>query len=611
MALNLVTVVKDYVQKRNPEKLLEVFLEYMASKSPDSDFLELYEALDYLSTHANDLSHHLTEITEFIFEYLLEHQYYNQLKKFLCEHGNFFTPTAKQRSEIIMFYKTQYAYIENINEILHHSGIYETERLGDAIRAIEKLITFRPSTPVYNSRFGYGEIVKIDWLLDCVVVNFFSGQQHLIPLSSALSILEVLESNNFFYLKIKSPQKIEELILENPERLLTILARDLQKKLTAKDIKELLKDTVNPDLIDKLIKLLKLTSENNTTKRYQKTCKTDKEEINYNDLLSAPSEEIVRILKASPRAQKEKIVEFLLLNNKELVFNLFLNSTDKQIWEIIFNQLPSEHLTSIITRVFNEYRQYPQQFFYLVKSGVFDDKLEILLRHLDLASQKKLASEVRKQIIANNYQLISSALENLDTSQAFKILARINELSNFYPEEKDFIYKLFEKKFGRLNTQKDDWVYHTERAIKLKQEELNRLKYEELPKVAAEVAQARSYGDLRENFEYKAAKEKQKRLFNLITQIEDALKKARPIDFSQIDTTKVSIGTKVTLINDEGKNINYTILGPWDSDLTAGIISYLAPFAQKLLGKTVGDEVLDLEGRRYKILAISKPDLLS
>jgi hypothetical protein len=104
------------------------------------------------------------------------------------------------------------------------------------------------------------------------------------------------------------------------------------------------------------------------------------------------------------------------------------------------------------------------------------------------------------------------------------------------------------------------------------------------------------------------------------------LARARPIDFNKIETDKVNIGTKVRLQRIEENNqslceglpspeievgkpltpLTFTILGPWDSDLQKGIISYLAPYAQNLLSKTLGEEITDGEGKRYKITEIRK-----
>jgi transcription elongation factor GreA len=115
--------------------------------------------------------------------------------------------------------------------------------------------------------------------------------------------------------------------------------------------------------------------------------------------------------------------------------------------------------------------------------------------------------------------------------------------------------------------------------------------------------------DLRENVEYNALMEKQGILKQSITRLDVELKKAKIIDFAQLDTSMVSVGTKVHLKSSSGDEIAYNILGPWDADYERGILSYRSPLARALLKKKVGDsvKVQDAIGE-YKIVAIEKGD---
>ena len=126
-----------------------------------------------------------------------------------------------------------------------------------------------------------------------------------------------------------------------------------------------------------------------------------------------------------------------------------------------------------------------------------------------------------------------------------------------------------------------------------------------IPANSKEIAIARSYGDLRENHEYKAAKETQKVLMRRKEELEAQLMRARGTDFSNAKTDAVNIGTLVQATNLETNQLEaFTILGAWDSDPDQGIISYLTPVGQALLNHKVGDEVeFDLHGakRRQRI----------
>ncbi|MGH7989883.1 MAG: GreA/GreB family elongation factor, partial [Limisphaerales bacterium] len=140
--------------------------------------------------------------------------------------------------------------------------------------------------------------------------------------------------------------------------------------------------------------------------------------------------------------------------------------------------------------------------------------------------------------------------------------------------------------------------------------ERRRAEYQELvqkkiPANSKEIAIARSYGDLRENHEYKAAKEMQKILMRRKEELEAQMMRARGTDFSNAKTDAVNIGTIVQAANLEtNQSESFTILGAWDSDPDNGVISYLTPIGQALLNRKVGDEVeFELHGtkRRHRI----------
>ncbi|MCS7205790.1 MAG: transcription elongation factor GreA [Leptospiraceae bacterium] len=135
----------------------------------------------------------------------------------------------------------------------------------------------------------------------------------------------------------------------------------------------------------------------------------------------------------------------------------------------------------------------------------------------------------------------------------------------------------------------EDIVYITKEAIEKLRKHLDHLIYVEMPENAREIGEAQEKGDLRENAEYKAALERQDKLRAEIKKLEEELKKVRPIDPDKIRTDLVSIGTKVTLKDHEGNSLQYTILGPWDTDPELNIISYASPLGKSLIGKRVGD----------------------
>jgi len=125
-----------------------------------------------------------------------------------------------------------------------------------------------------------------------------------------------------------------------------------------------------------------------------------------------------------------------------------------------------------------------------------------------------------------------------------------------------------------------------------RQEEYEEIVNKKIPENSREIGVARSYGDLRENFEFKAAKQMQAVLMRRKSELERMLHHARGTDFSNADTAQISIGTIVTLREvDSGQEETYTVLGAWDGDPERHIISYQTAIGQSLLGKRTGDRV--------------------
>lgn len=122
--------------------------------------------------------------------------------------------------------------------------------------------------------------------------------------------------------------------------------------------------------------------------------------------------------------------------------------------------------------------------------------------------------------------------------------------------------------------------------------ELVFLKHTERPRISKEIGVAREHGDLRENAEYHAAKEKQGITEARIADIEDKLSRAEVIDPTKLSGEKVKFGAFVTLEEIEGgKTTSYRIVGPDEADLSKGTISVTSPVAKALINREVGDEV--------------------
>jgi len=122
------------------------------------------------------------------------------------------------------------------------------------------------------------------------------------------------------------------------------------------------------------------------------------------------------------------------------------------------------------------------------------------------------------------------------------------------------------------------------------QADLKRLK-EERPQIVDAIEEARAHGDLSDNAEYHAAKERQGQIEAAIVQIEDRLSRAQIIDPKELSGDKVVFGATVTLLDEDDKPIRYQIVGETEADAKLGRISYNSPLGRALIGRRVDDEV--------------------
>jgi transcription elongation factor GreA len=133
-------------------------------------------------------------------------------------------------------------------------------------------------------------------------------------------------------------------------------------------------------------------------------------------------------------------------------------------------------------------------------------------------------------------------------------------------------------------------MYVTQETFDKMREELQRMKSVDRPAASRAIGEAREKGDLKENAEYDAAKEAQGMLEAKIKQLEVAVSNAKIVDTSTIDTSKVTILTKVTITNHATKKtVTYHLVGEKEADLKAGKISASSPIGKGLLGKRVGE----------------------
>jgi len=214
----------------------------------------------------------------------------------------------------------------------------------------------------------------------------------------------------------------------------------------------------------------------------------------------------------------------------------------------------------------------------------------------------------------NDKQLIADILADADEAEARQFGRKLYQSPVFTdldrkslmarvikarPETQDLVTGEFEKKI--------EGVISSKESIERRQAELDEIVKVRIPENTKEISVARSYGDLRENFEYKAAKQMQAVLMRRKSQMEKELHHVQSTSFKGADTSEVNIGTIVNMEDDAGEAVTYTILGAWDSVPEENIVSYLSDVGMTLIGAKAGDslDVRDLETEKNRKLTIT------
>jgi transcription elongation GreA/GreB family factor len=199
----------------------------------------------------------------------------------------------------------------------------------------------------------------------------------------------------------------------------------------------------------------------------------------------------------------------------------------------------------------------------------------MLIRDLLLNATDEIASDLAQML------LINQGIDNLSKKS---LLARFIAV---FPAVQEVILNVSKTKLPQDISLKVSLA-----SLETKRREYNLLVKEKIPANKEAIEIAREHGDLSENSEYKMARQDQETLLSRKAQLEEELKSAHVIDFVNVDTSMVSIGSIVTVRSiDSGDTIEYTILGAWDSDPAKNVISYKTNVAQLLLGKKEKDVI--------------------
>ncbi len=221
------------------------------------------------------------------------------------------------------------------------------------------------------------------------------------------------------------------------------------------------------------------------------------------------------------------------------------------------------------------------------------------------------------EALSDDPELISDLLATADTETARDLANTLLLNQGFEELTKKSLLARFIKLFPSLQAlvagdaeAKDEQLIVSRSSYEKKRSEYEEIVSKRIPDNSKAIAAAREHGDLRENSEFKMAKQDQSVLMAQKAQLERDLARARISDFSDATTDQISVGTIVDLRDvTNGKAVRYTVAGAWDSDPENHVIAYKTPLGQALLGKKVGEHVkLKIGGAQheYQVASISR-----
>ncbi|HEV8421962.1 MAG TPA: GreA/GreB family elongation factor [Chthoniobacterales bacterium] len=341
-------------------------------------------------------------------------------------------------------------------------------------------------------------------------------------------------------------------------------------------------------------------------------------------LARLPSAKEKRVLQALPAALGEswpgRVWQLMMGHNARLV---------AQAPRLFVEHGKQEELRTFLDRSLREHSATSEILFWLGKNRaewrdlITPDLLGAILSAIerDQHNESNSRSTRLRDLLLDDRQLIPDMFQGAESGLARDAVRRLllspvfDELTKrsllariikLYPELQSILS-------GGQPEEKSDALVVSWSSLQKRKAELEELINKKIPENSKEIGIARSYGDLRENFEFKAAKEMQAVLMRRKAELERDLHRARGTAFESPDLSQVSIGTVVTLreANTEEEEI-YTILGAWDGDPERSIISYQTAIGQALLGHRLGEVVelnTDEDTGRYAIIAIEPAPL--
>jgi transcription elongation GreA/GreB family factor len=293
---------------------------------------------------------------------------------------------------------------------------------------------------------------------------------------------------------------------------------------------------------------------------------------------------------------------------------VFFKEEDPRVITTIVEILDEHEQSEVRDRLVDETVRYPMRhpfaFYWYCKSLDDAEKTpdkggyRLFYQMLDAISADEFSSlRARlKDFFDKGGLAIRIVMETDNEEEARKLAENLERYGQLEDYRRELLKSALLLKYPKLREPEIEPVYATAEALAAKKEELEHLVKVEIPANSKAIQVAREMGDLRENFEYKAARQRAEYLSARVGELQGEIARVRVLKASEVDTSEVRIGTKATIRNGDLVR-DVTILGPWESSPEQGIYSNQSDVAKALLGHKVG-EIVSFMGNDYEIESI-------
>ncbi len=323
-----------------------------------------------------------------------------------------------------------------------------------------------------------------------------------------------------------------------------------------------------------------------------------------------------------------KCIKDLLPNWSEVYISLFPTVLHKSMLDVLIKEGHTEAVKKLAINSFENYKDYREAVVFFFKESqdeqwfkdtkisyekqlltlihIIDITFKEIENHRETTENKKINKQIQTLLFKDD-TLLNYLLSN-DTDTITRLYTLVEDVKDLDPVikmrmrnkilEKNPDFKFYGTEEKTVTTK---GLIVTSKMYALKKEQLDHILSVEIPENAKEIGAARDLGDLKENAEYIAAKEKQAQLAITASRLQDEIDRAQIFDPTTITTARVSFGTTVSLKNNNtNEDEEFTILGPWESDTENKIISYMSPFGNAILNSKEGESIsFEINERKF------------